>query len=124
MNKYRNFRKMLYLKIISWSSVLSLFILVLLCNYFFINFVSLLVVLDILYIIVFFIFFFQRTAKGLEFISFVRAAKMELDKVVWPTKRETIQTTLVVAVVTVIVSLLLWGLDSVLVRFISLTLRL
>jgi preprotein translocase subunit SecE len=34
--------------------------------------------------------------------------------VVWPTRQEAIQTTGIVLVVTLLMSLLLWGLDSVL----------
>lgn len=38
----------------------------------------------------------------------------EMRKVVWPTRQETLQTTLVIAVVVVIISLLLFTFDSVL----------
>ena len=39
-------------------------------------------------------------------------AKTEWKKVVWPTKQERNQTTLLVLAVIVIMALLLWGIDS------------
>jgi preprotein translocase subunit SecE len=55
-----------------------------------------------------------QTEKGRNAIAFAKEAKVEVRKVVWPTRQEAIQTTGIVLVVTVIMSLLLWGLDSVL----------
>ena len=46
--------------------------------------------------------------------EFVRESRTEVRKVVWPTRRETLQTTgLVIAMVTV-VAIILWTLDSIL----------
>ncbi len=59
------------------------------------------------------------THKGQMALSFAREARTEVRKVVWPTRQETLQTTLIVAIVTAIMSLILWGLDSVLVRLVS-----
>jgi preprotein translocase subunit SecE len=44
---------------------------------------------------------------------------MEMRKVVWPTREETMQTTLVVAGMVIILALLLWGMDSLLVWLIG-----
>ncbi|MCU7960893.1 MAG: preprotein translocase subunit SecE [gamma proteobacterium symbiont of Bathyaustriella thionipta] len=46
--------------------------------------------------------------------QFVVAARAELRKVVWPSRQETIQTTLIVFIMVVIVALILWGFDSLL----------
>ena len=54
------------------------------------------------------------TAKGKAFFNLFKEAKTEIRKVVWPTRQETLQTTLMVVVVVLIVGLLLWGLDSLL----------
>ena len=43
--------------------------------------------------------------------GFSRGSLVEVRKVVWPTRRETIQTTLMVMVMVVIVGLMLWGFD-------------
>lgn len=56
----------------------------------------------------------SKTRKGKWVIDFFRDSRMELRKVIWPTREETMQTTLVVAVMVVILALVLWGMDSVL----------
>ncbi|MGR8948688.1 MAG: preprotein translocase subunit SecE [Gammaproteobacteria bacterium] len=55
-----------------------------------------------------------QTVKGREVSSFVREAQIEVRKVVWPTKQETVQTTLIVIVVVIIVAIFLWLLDMAL----------
>ncbi len=44
--------------------------------------------------------------------SFIKDARMEMRKVTWPTRQETVQTTMVVIVMVVVVALLLWGIDT------------
>lgn len=55
-----------------------------------------------------------KTAKGRAFWSLAKEARIEIRKVVWPTRQETTQTTLVVCAVVLVSALLLWGLDSLL----------
>ena len=55
-----------------------------------------------------------QTGKGKTFITFAKEARTETRKVVWPTRQEAVQTTGIVLVATLIMSLLLWGLDSIL----------
>lgn len=57
----------------------------------------------------------STTQKGKWVVGFFRDSRAELRKVVWPTREETMQTTLVVAVMVIVLSLLLWGMDGVLV---------
>lgn len=52
------------------------------------------------------------TMKGRGFLETLGEARVEARKVVWPTKQETWQTTMIVAAVVVVSSLLLWGIDS------------
>jgi len=52
------------------------------------------------------------TLQGKSFIDMLQQSRVELRKVVWPTRQETTQTTLIVLVVVVVMSLLLWGMDS------------
>ncbi|MFO6237257.1 preprotein translocase subunit SecE, partial [Pseudomonas aeruginosa] len=53
-----------------------------------------------------------------QFLAFVQrplhAARVEIRKVVWPSRQETTQTTLIVVAVVLVMALLLWGLDSLL----------
>ena len=53
----------------------------------------------------------SMTAEGKRFWQFARDARIEARKVVWPTRQETIQTTLLVLVMVVATALILWGLD-------------
>jgi len=55
-----------------------------------------------------------QTDKGRNAAIFAKEARTEVRKVVWPTRQEAVQTTGIVLVVTLLMSLLLWGLDSVL----------
>ena len=59
------------------------------------------------------------TQKGNQFVGFVKDSRAELRKVVWPTREETMQTTLVVGVMVIILALALWGVDGVLVSVIG-----
>ncbi|CAO95195.1 preprotein translocase subunit SecE [Erwinia tasmaniensis] len=59
------------------------------------------------------------TVKGKATLAFAREARTEVRKVVWPTRQETLHTTLIVAAVTAVMSLILWGLDGILVRLVS-----
>lgn len=53
-----------------------------------------------------------QTAKGAAFWALVKGSRTEIRKVVWPTRQETVQTTMVVVGFVLLVALLLWGLDS------------
>ncbi|MCC5827765.1 MULTISPECIES: preprotein translocase subunit SecE [Alkalimonas] len=60
-----------------------------------------------------------QTAKGKIFVAFAKDARTEVRKVVWPTRQETTQTTIIVMIATLIVGLILWGLDAILLRIVS-----
>ncbi|WP_407331920.1 preprotein translocase subunit SecE [Enterovibrio sp. 27052020O] len=60
------------------------------------------------------------TGKGKAAITFARESRMEVRKVVWPTRQETLQTTLIVLAVTVVMALILWGIDGIMVRLVRL----
>jgi preprotein translocase subunit SecE len=52
------------------------------------------------------------TLKGQAFVALLKEARIEVRKVVWPTKQETTQTTFLVVCVVLLASLILWGLDT------------
>ena len=52
------------------------------------------------------------TTQGQAFLKLLKEALVEARRVVWPTKDETMQTTLIVFAVVVVMSLVLWGVDS------------
>jgi preprotein translocase subunit SecE len=55
-----------------------------------------------------------QTHQGRALWTLVNEARVEIRKVVWPTREETTQTTLVVLALVFVMSLILWGLDSLL----------
>jgi len=57
-----------------------------------------------------------QTTLGRELWGYVSGARTEMRKVVWPTRQQSVQTTLMIAVVVLIMALLLWGLDSALLK--------
>ena len=61
-----------------------------------------------------------QTVKGRAFFNLLMDARSEIRKVVWPTRQETVQTTVIVMIVVVIVALILWGVDSLLSWLINL----
>jgi preprotein translocase subunit SecE len=54
------------------------------------------------------------SSYGREFIFFGQAARVELRKVVWPSREDTLQTTLVVIVFAILMGVFFWILDWVL----------
>ncbi len=61
----------------------------------------------------------SQTVLGKAAIAFARDSKVELRKVFWPTRQETVQTTLFVAAMVVVLAIILWGADSVLMWLIG-----
>jgi len=57
-----------------------------------------------------------RTDKGRSLWAFVQDAQVEVRKVVWPTRQETVQTTVVVIIAVIIFAIILglldWGLGA------------
>ncbi len=60
------------------------------------------------------LFIFSRTAPGTAMLSYMGDTQVEVRKVVWPTRQETLQTTLIVILMVIVVAIILWGFDSIL----------
>ena len=56
------------------------------------------------------------TQLGQRIVGFGRESRTEVRKVVWPTRQETVQTTMMVIVAVIILGILLWLIDMVLVN--------
>ena len=54
---------------------------------------------------------FFTTARGRDLWRFIQTSRVELRKVVWPTRQETFQTTVAVIIFVIIMGLFFWGLD-------------
>jgi preprotein translocase subunit SecE len=61
-----------------------------------------------------------QTQRGGAFLRLVKESRAEIRRVVWPTRKEATQTTLVVAVFVFIMALILWFVDWALSQIISL----
>ena len=64
-------------------------------------------------VVVSLVIFFQ-TSKGQALWEFFQGSRIEIQKVVWPTKQETFQTTLMVFVFVLIMGIFFWLLDFLL----------
>ena len=53
------------------------------------------------------------TDQGKEALQLILDSRTEIRRVIWPTRIETTQTTLIVIVAITIAGLILWGLDSI-----------
>ena len=56
------------------------------------------------------------TNLGQKIVGFGRESRAEVRKVVWPTRQETIQTTLMVLVAVIVLGIFLWFIDMMLVN--------
>jgi preprotein translocase subunit SecE len=61
----------------------------------------------------------MQTKMGKRFWKFVKEARAELRKIVWPTRQEAVRTTAIVALLVLIAVLVMWGIDSILLLFIN-----
>jgi len=59
-------------------------------------------------------FVFFKAPQGIRLSSFTKETKIELRKVVWPTRDETVKTTGMIMVAVVIVAIFLWIVDAIL----------
>ena len=71
-------------------------------------------VLVVLFSVVMSLLIFFKTQRGLIFWEFLQGSRVEMRKVVWPTKQETIQTTLTVFVFVLVLGIFFWLLDFLL----------
>lgn len=54
----------------------------------------------------------MQTTSGKSAWEFAKSSRQELRKVVWPTRKETVQTTLVVFLIVLAVGLYIWVIDT------------
>ena len=82
--------------------------------YYFAEHSLLLRVISLLVIIGIATFIASTTIKGRGILDFLREAHLEVRKVVWPTRQETVQMSGIVLVMVVLVAVIIWVLDSIL----------
>jgi len=57
-------------------------------------------------------YFFIKSAQGERFLYFVKETRIELRKVVWPSREETVKTTGMVMIAVIVVAIFLWIVDA------------
>ncbi len=82
--------------------------------YYFENESQLLRVIGLLAVAVVAFFIITTTNIGRRSMGFAREARVEVRKVVWPTRQETTQTTIAVLIMVFIVAIMLWLIDMLL----------
>jgi preprotein translocase subunit SecE len=55
-----------------------------------------------------------QTARGRSLVALMKEARVEMRRVVWPTRQETTQTTFIVVLLVLIFAFILWLLDTLL----------
>ncbi|WWO97869.1 MAG: preprotein translocase subunit SecE [Candidatus Dasytiphilus stammeri] len=108
------------LEIIKWLTVIALLMIAIIGNYYYHHSLLLIRILTIIFMIVTACVIASLTNHGKLILRFFHEAKNEIYKISWPTSQETLHTTLIVTAVTAVISLILWGLDSILFHLVSL----
>ncbi len=97
---------------LKWFVLLFVFVASLVAHYYFSNIAEIWHALYWLGVCLIGFGLFVWTTQGKAVVNFAKASRNELRKVVWPTRQETIQSTVAVIVLVAILALLLWVMDS------------
>lgn len=107
------------LGIFLWALVVLLLIVGVVANYYFSSVALALRLSGWIVLVCIVVLLVSKTSSGQKLWQFSKEARIELRKVVWPTREETIRTTMMVGAMVVAVSLVLWGIDSVLLSLVN-----
>ena len=98
-----------------WKTILAVLILVAGLALYYVNpldFNSLTKVLITLLVFIGAAVVFIKSSQGDRFVHFLKETRIELRKVVWPTREETIKTTGIIMVAVIIIAIFLWIVDA------------
>jgi preprotein translocase subunit SecE len=107
------------LDIIFWIIVVFLLIAAIIMNHYFVGVALALRLVGWIVLFGIEIYIVLRTSQGVKLWKFIKDARIELLKVVWPTRQETVQVTIVVVALVIAMALILWGVDSILLWALS-----
>ena len=106
--------------LVKWILVIGLLAAAVVCNYVYGEEISVLIrVISVLAAVGVAAAIATQTEKGRTAVSFAKESRLEIRKVVWPTRKEATNTTLIVLAATAFMALVLWGLDGILVRVVG-----
>ncbi len=106
------------LDFVKWVAVIAVLTLLIVANYYY-EFSTLERTIGLLVALPLAGFIAAQTGKGREFVLFAKEAKLEVRKVVWPTRQDTNKMTMIVAVATLFMAVVLYCLDWVLLKIVS-----
>ena len=98
-----------------WKTILAILIVVVGLALYYVNpldFNSLTKVLITLLVFIGAAMVFIKSSQGDRFVHFLKETRIELRKVVWPTREETAKTTGIIMIAVVIVAIFLWIVDA------------
>lgn len=98
--------------LLKWVGVLVFISLAVAGNYFYSTSPLVYRIVGVAVLVVLAGFIFFTTAKGKQLLDLAKESRIEIRKVVWPTRQETTQTTLLVLAAVAVVAVLLWLIDS------------
>ena len=104
--------KMTRVDLFLWTSVVVVTLLFAGLTYVFTNLGPMQTIVGMVWVL-FSVVLLSMTKQGKQLVSFINESKRELQKVVWPTRQETIQTTMIVIVTVMLAAFFLWGVDAV-----------
>ncbi|MGM0543619.1 MAG: preprotein translocase subunit SecE [Pseudomonadota bacterium] len=99
---------------LKWAAVIALLVVAVVGNTYFADIGLIYRVLGVVVLCVLAALLALTTTKGRDLVELARSAKKEIQRVVWPTRAETIQTTAIVLVAVLVVGLMLWLIDTLL----------
>lgn len=106
-------------EIIKWITIFVFLFSAIIGNYYYSNATPILRLIIVYILIIKAITLFFFTNKGKLAFIFIKKAKIEAKKILWPTRQETFYTTLIIFSITILMSLIFWGLDTILIFCIS-----
>lgn len=104
---------------LKWALAITLIVLGIVGNYYYGEYSLLIRVLALILLAGMTILLVLQTDKGRQFWEFTQESRAELRKVVWPSRQETVQTTMMVLGVVAIVACILWGVDILLLKAVA-----
>jgi preprotein translocase subunit SecE len=105
LNKFDTFKLLSAILIVTASLV---------AFYYFTNTLLVIRVLGLLVSVAVAVFILLKTELGGNALEFIKDSRLELRKVVWPTRAETLQTSLAVIVMVIVMGIFLWLFDVLL----------
>ncbi|QIE01807.1 preprotein translocase subunit SecE [Buchnera aphidicola] len=125
MNKNNhNQKKSKVLEKIKWLSISFFLLLLFFIKYYFYKIQLLIRVFIILFLALCAGGIFLYTKKGKHILSLIIMSKQEMKKIIWPTYKETLYTTLIIISVAILISFLLWCADNIILHLIALIISL